>query len=386
MKKRVALLSVNVREGMGLTMMGLVRRCFLKVALASGMVFLLTSPAPAAGPEVLRITDELVKAAKAEGSVTLRHQSPVPQTDGIARAFTRQYGIKVDIDRKVGALGTQQFLIEERAGKHIVDVWWTSDYTGKEVAKKEGFLLSYTYPDVKERFIDGTYEEGWGYSDNMIKVVIQYNPQLISHAEAKRLFKTWRGLLDPSLKGKIGMTEPGGGGIPFVTYMMFYLRPEYGRDFFVNLAAQNPRVYPGSAPGREDLAAGATSVFLPNWEEVGFVEFMKGDRTAWTYPEIAPVYPSTRTFISKNAPHPNAARLFALFLTTPEGIQAFQSVGQSSTVKGAKDSREAIAKLKQTEWWKPYPLEIGWTPDEQYQVNNFDRLLKDMREILGWKR
>jgi iron(III) transport system substrate-binding protein len=380
------LLSITMRERIDWTKIGLIRRCFLNVALASGIAFLLVSPAYASGPEVLQITDELVKAAKAEGSLTYRHQQPISFTDGIVRAFTRQYGIKVDTDRKVAALGTQQFLIEERAGKHIVDVWCTSDRTGVEVAKKEGFLLSYAYPDVKNTFIDGSYYEGWGYGMFTTKIVISYNPQLISHAEAKRLFKTWRGLLDPSLKGKIGMTEPGGGGTPFTTYMMFYNRPEYGRDFFVKLAAQNPRVYPGSAPGREDLAAGAISVFIPNWEAICMEEFLKGDRTAWTYPEIAPYNAIEHTFISKNAPHPNAARLFAQYLTTPEGIQTLASVGTSSTIKGAKDTREAIAKLKQTEWWKPFPMEIAYITDAEYMEKNFPRLVKDMREVLGWKR
>ncbi|MFH1028802.1 MAG: extracellular solute-binding protein, partial [Pseudomonadota bacterium] len=327
----------------------------------------------------------LVKAAQAEGSVTLRHQSPITFTDGIARAFTRQYGIKVDIDRRVGALGTQQFLMEERAGKHIVDVWWTSDIAGREIAKKEGFLLNHTYPDLKKKFVDGTYDEGWSYSLWKINVVIQYNPQLLSHAKAKELFKTWKGLLDPSLKGKFGMTEPAGGGIPLVTYTMFYQRPEYGRDFFVKLAAQNPRVYPGSAPGREDLAAGAISVFIPNWDSIAMSEFMRGDRTAWTYPEITPSYSSTIIVISKNAPHPNAARLLAQFPMTPEGIKALQVDG-CSTLKGVEDTREAISKLKQTDWWKPYPDEIGWAPSEEYMMKNSDSLIKDMRQILGWKR
>jgi iron(III) transport system substrate-binding protein len=286
----------------------------------------------------------------------------------------------------VAALGTQQFLTEERAGKHIVDVWWTTDLTGIGTSKKEGFLLNYTYPDLKKNFVDGAYDEGWAYAMWGIKVVIQYNPQLIPHAEAKRLLKTWRGLLDPSLKGKIGMTEPGGGGIAFVTYMMFYLRPEYGRDFLVSLAAQNPRLYPGSGPGREDLAAGAISVFLPNWEEVAFQMFTKGERTAWTYPEISPDYCNDFVVISKNAPHPNAGRLFAQYLTTPEGMQVLQSVGGFPAIKGAKDTREAIVKLKQTDWWKPFPTEIGWIPNKQYQEENFQRLVKDMREILGWKR
>lgn len=370
----------------GLAVGGFIRCCFLAFVLVSAVTLLPARPAQAAGPEVLQVTDELVKAAKAEGSVTLRHNSPVDFADGMARTFTKQYGIKVDIDRRQGALGGQQFLMEERAGKHIVDVFWSTDAAGRTALRKEGFILNYTYPDVKNKFVDGTYDEGWAYGGHMVAIVISYNPQLIPHAEAKRLFKTWKGLLDPSLKGKIGMSDPAGGGTPIATYTMFYQRPEYGRDFFVKLAAQNPRVYPGSAPGREELAAGAIAVFIPNWEGIAMTEFMKGDRTAWTYPEMAPVVCTARAVISKNAPHPNAARLFAQYPMTPEGIQTVMAFDQTSTIKGVKDTRRAIPKLKQTDWWKPYPMEIAWMPDDEYIEKNYNSLVKDMREILGWKK
>jgi iron(III) transport system substrate-binding protein len=166
---------------------------------------------------------------------------------------------------------------------------------------------------------------------------------------------------------------------------MLYLLPQYGRDFFVKLAAQNPRVYPGEAPGSEDLAAGAISVFLPLGEGIARQKFMRGERTAWTYPEIAAVT-SNRQHIAKNAPHPNAARLYAQYLTTPEGIHVLINAGNPSTLKVYKDTQESTPKLKQADWWKPYPDEISWYPDMEYWVKNYDRLMKDMREVLGWKK
>jgi len=224
------------------------------------------------------------------------------------------------------------------------------------------------------------------YSPKWSEVVISYNPEHIPHDVAKEKFKTWRGLLDPDLAGKIGMNEPAGGGVPFATYLMFLRRPEYGREFLEQLAAQEPRLYPGSAPGREDLAAGAISVFIPNWESIAMIQFEQGDPTAWTYPEIAPAFANTYLAISANAPHPNAARLFTAWFFTEEGASVMHKVQARPTLKGVRDNRSAVAKLEQTGWWRPYPEDIRWIPEQEDWGKNYDELIPVMREILGWNR
>ena len=182
------------------------------------------------------------------------------------------------------------------------------------------------------------------------------------------------------------MNEPAGGGVPFATYLLFLRRPEYGRKFLENLAQQKPRLYPGSAPGREDLAAGAISVFIPNWESAAMENFLKGDQTAWTYPEIAPAFSNTYLAISKRAPHPNAARLFTAWFFTMEGAKALQAAQVRCTLKNVPDERQAIPRLKKTSWWKPYPNEIRWVPDVKDWNDNYDQLMPEMRQALGWRR
>jgi hypothetical protein len=45
-----------------------------------------------------------------------------------------------------------------------------------------------------------------------------------------------------------------------------------------------------------------------------------------------------------------------------------------------------VAKLKQTDWWRPYPEQIRWVPDTNDWVKNSEDLIPDMREALGWQR
>ena len=363
------------------------RRTMVQTGLSAAALGGLAGTSHAADPavETVNVTPELIAAAQKEGKLVMRYSTPVEDTKLMADAFEKRFGIKVQTDRKVGVLGTQQFATEERAGQHIMDVNYSADPAGMNDLAAEGLYLKFTLPDLSAKLDQGTYIPDLGYCPKWTEIVISYNPASIPHDKAKALFKTWNGLLDPSLKGRIGLNEPAGGGVPFATFLMFYRHPQYGREFLVKLAAQNPRLYPGSAQGREDLAANAISVFIPNWESVAMGTFLNGDTTAWTYPEMAPAFANTYLCISKRAPHPNAARLFSAWFFTPEGAHVIQRSQAKPTLKGVSDDRTAVAALQKTDWWKPYPESIRWVPDTQDWIAHSDELIPDMRAALGWR-
>jgi ABC-type Fe3+ transport system substrate-binding protein len=337
--------------------------------------------------ETLAINDALIEAAKKEGTVLVRFGTPAPTMAGMAKAFTEQYGIKVESDRKVGVVGTDQFRQEEQAGQHVVDVMWNVDPAGAVDLAERGFLQRFTLPDVDKILPpEAQLGENVAYVTYWYDVVIQYNPKFFTAAEAKKKFSTWKGLLDKDLAGgKIGMNEPAGGSIPFGTYMEWEQDPNYGKDFLKKLAAQKPRLYPGSAPGREALAAGEIEVYVPNWEDIAMLNFINGDRTQWTYAEFVPSIPAAFTALSANAPHPNAARLFAAWMFSKEGAQALMDLQGRPTRLGMEDTRSAIDQLKKTDWWEPIPKDRLRVPDMDKWINEYDTLMPEMRTILGWK-
>ena len=77
----------------------------------------------------LRLTyDQLMQRAENE----LVAAQPEPgQMAQMATAFETRFGIKVQVDRKVGVVGTQQFATEERVGRHVMDVNYSADPAGK---------------------------------------------------------------------------------------------------------------------------------------------------------------------------------------------------------------------------------------------------------------
>jgi iron(III) transport system substrate-binding protein len=372
---------------------GLTRRVVAGLAVASLVVACgsgggsSTSNSDAQEVETIEITEELIAAAKEEGRLLVRNGTPATTMSGLAEAFEKQYGITVQSDRKVGVVGTDQFRQEEQANNHVVDVMWNVDPPGAIDLAEEGYLQRFTLPDAEEILPpEAELGDHAAYVTYWYDVVIQYNPSLISPEEADKKFSTWRGLLDPDLAGgKIGMNEPAGGSIPFGTYLMWYQHEDYGREFLEDLAAQKPRLYPGSAPGREALAAGEIAVYIPNWEDIAMLNFMSGDKTQWTYPEVTPAIPAAFAAISANAPNPNAARLFTAWMFSEDGAQALIDLQGRPTRLGMEDTRTAIDLLEKTDWWEPMPEEILEIPDMDYWIENYDELMPDMREVLGWR-
>ena len=358
------------------------RRAVLGAFAASALV----GSARAADPvETVEITPALIAAAQREGRVLMRYSCPVDEATNMGHAFEAAFGIKVQLDRKVGVVATQLFATEERAGQHIMDVNFGSDPPGLRDLADEGLYLRYTLPDLASKLAPSATIPGLGYCPRWTDIVLSYNPSLIPHEDARKRFATWHGLLDPSLVGRIGLTEPAGGGVAFAFYLMLLRTPDYGRAFLEKLAAQKPRLYPGSAGGREDLAAGAISVFVPNWEGVAMAEFLKGDRTAWMYPERLPSFANTFLSISAHAPHPAAARLFSAWVFTPEGAKVVELAQNKSTLRGHPDGRAAVEKLRETSWWQPLPTERAWVPDQKDWDENYETLLPQIRQILGWR-
>ena len=370
-------------------MPNITRRKLLQGAAAAGAIAALNvrlAEAQAQSrPEVVGISPDLIARAKREGTIMMRYASPVEVMTPIVKEFERQFGIKVLLDRKAGSLGNQQFATEERAGQHIMDVAWVTDPLGLKRLSAEGLYLNWTIADIAKKLPANTYVEGWGYCPHWTDLMIPYNPAVVSHAKAKEIFKTWHGLLDPSLSGKIGLVEPAATNLAFLTYMMFFELPQYGRAFFQKLAAQKPRLYSGSAQGREDISAGAIGTFIPAWESAAFLAFLGGDKTAWIYPDVAPSTAENHIAISKHAPHPAAARLLAAWAFTEEGARAIMLSETRPTLLGIKDERSALIKLRQTEWFTPMRPNSSWVPSHDSWSKVYPTLMPEMRKTLGWR-
>jgi iron(III) transport system substrate-binding protein len=304
---------------------GFSRRDVLKgtAALAAGTVY--ASPLSAAAPPPSAITPELVEAAKKEGKVIYYTSIDLPIAERIAKAFEAKFpGIAVRVERS-GAERVFQRIAQEYSSRiYAVDVVNSSDAAHFIVWKREGILQPFVPEDVAKHYKPEHQDEDGQYAAFRVNLcVIGYNTSLVKAADAP---KNYADLLDPKWAGKMVKAHPGySGTIMTATQQM---ARDLGWEYFEKLAKQRiMQVQSASDPPkkldlgeRAVMADGNEYNLLQIKEKKGPVEIVYA--TEGTPFVVGP------NGIFKNAPNPNAARLFQLYCFSPECQQLVVDVGK----------------------------------------------------------
>src|SRR3954470_21588520 len=290
-------------------------------ALAASSVFAsVTSAAPAASA----VTPQLIEAAKKEGKVVFYTSIDLPVAERLAKTFEARYpGIAVRVER-TGAERVFQRIGQEYASRiHAVDVVQSSDAAHFIVWKREGILEPYVPEDVA-KFYPAEHKD----ADGMFATfrawlcVMGYNTNLVKAEDAP---KSYADLLDPKWAGKIVKAHPGYSGT--IMTATFQVARDLGWDYLEKLAKQRVMQVQSSADPPKKLALGERAVMFDGNEYNMFQQKEKGDPVEIIYPtEGAPLIIGPNGLL-KNAPNPNAGRLFQSFCFTPECQQLIIDVG-----------------------------------------------------------
>ena len=281
---------------------------------ASGAFASVTSAAPPASA----VTPQLIAAAKKEARVVYYTSIDLPVAERIAKAFEAKYsGIAVRVERSGAERVFQRIGQEYASGIHSVDVVNSSDAAHFIVWKREGMLEPYLPDDVAQYYpAEHKDPDGAFASFRAWLCVIGYNTSMVKAEEAP---KSYADLLDPKWMGKIVKAHPSySGTIMTATYQM---ARDLGWDYFEKLSKQKVMQVQSSADPPKKLALGERAVMADGNEYNMFIEKEKGTPVEIVYAtEGSPLIVGPNALF-KNAPNPNAARLFQSFCFSPEAQQ-----------------------------------------------------------------
>ena len=254
-----------------------------------------------------KITPELEAAARKEGKLVVYTSIDVKVAQDIAKAFERRYPeIKVQVERN-GAERQFAKIGQEYSSKIFnVDTVNSSDAAHFIYWKREGWLAAALPEDVKQFYPAGSYDpEGFYAPFRAGLSVIAYNTQMIQAADAPKGF---RDLLDAKWKGKLVKAHPGYSGT--ILTSTFQTSRELGWEFFEKLAAQQVMQVQSSTDPPRKVTAGERPVMVDGNEYNVFLEQERGAPIAIVYPIEGTPLVIGPSGIMKNAPNPNAARLY----------------------------------------------------------------------------
>lgn len=282
----------------------------MRKALCLGVLFISLSYAP----HSLAQDENLIQAARKEGKVVWYTSLDLPTSSKLAQIFKTQYvGIDVEVHRAGSQRVLTRFMQEVSAGIKNADVIHTSDGGHFVLLKNKGLLMRYT-PGGVDRFPASFKDnDGFHYSMRATLSTIAYNSRLVPDRDAP---KTWKGLLDPKWTGKIVTAHPGYSGI-IMTHVLALLHL-YDWDYFKELAKNKLHLVQSADDPATVVASGERPIAANGTEYIFYKSFKEGNPVRIVYPKEGIPLVISPTAIAKDAPHPNAAKLFTDFLFTQE--------------------------------------------------------------------
>jgi iron(III) transport system substrate-binding protein len=256
----------------------------------------------------------LYAAAQKEGSVVWWTAHYAQSAAEVVRdAFVAKYpGVQVDFIRQTAQVVFERVSQSLKAGAHDVDVFASTDESHYPALKSQKALATYTplgVDQLPEAFRnidpDGTYHVGaLGF------VVINYAPPTVATPPKK-----WSDLLDPQWKDKLTVGHPGFSG--FVGNWVVAMNDRYGWEYFTKLAANNPKIGRSINDTVTDIVGKERQVGAGP-DNFSLEKKAAGNPIDVQFPDDDAILIASPVAILKDAPHPNAARLFESFFYSKE--------------------------------------------------------------------
>src|SRR6201995_5980708 len=285
-------------------------------ALAAGALF--PEPLRAAAPPPSTVTPALIEGAPKEGKLSFYSALELNVAERLGKTFEAKYpGISVRVERSGAERIFQRIAQEQASNINAVDVANSTDPPHYLDWKKKDWLAPYLPDDVAKHFPadqvdpDGTYATSCAWLET-----IGYNTGLVKPEDAP---KSYADLLDPKWQGKIVKAHPGYSGA--ILTATFVLSRELGWQFFEKLAQQKILQVQSAADPPKKLLLGERAVMADGNDYNLFLSKEQGQPGAGVYASEGSPLIIVPTGIFKNAPNPNAARLFQSFFLSLEGQQ-----------------------------------------------------------------
>ncbi len=310
-------------------------------ASPSGATAAATSAATAAAKPGEVDAATLAKANQ-EGKVVFYTSLQTDDADPLVKAFMKAYpDIKVELNRKSSSKILTQFMTEAKAGKVLADVLETG---GLDLAEpySAGLLMTFAPPGAGD--IPNEYKQLGGsfVGARLALSTFGWNTTQVKPGQEP---KTWEDFLDPKWKGKI-LVEASDWDV-----MQGLAKNKWGgdeskvRDYFTKLAANKPQLIDGHTEMLAALVAGQGAL---GWglrgdtmqEQIDSKQIPGG----WSKGEV--MLRLQGAVISKDAPHPNAAKVFVNWYVSKAGGQkTLAEIGRFAAVPGmAKASYQGLGK------------------------------------------
>jgi ABC-type Fe3+ transport system substrate-binding protein len=274
---------------------------------------LATSPAARA-----QSLDELYAKAKTEGALSFDVGGPTAPWEERLKGFAEKYpGIKVTVGGGFSNVLDGQIDAQIAAKKLEVDAALLQTAADFVRWKQEGRLITFKTPGFEK--MDPAFRDKEGaYWATMINVVpYMYNTEKVAAADIPNSALDF---LKPQFNSKVVTAYPADDDVTL--WVFWHIVEKYGWGYMDKYMATKPNFIQGHLGEQRSIGSGQNLVTFDSILDITSVLKRQGQPVDTHIPTVdpLPIWPFIGA-IFKDAPHPNAAKLFISWLLSPE-VQA----------------------------------------------------------------
>jgi len=273
---------------------------------------------------VLTVVPGCQKEVKPTGTVVLYTSVPTDVIDEVKAKFEKkQPGVALDIFRSCTGKVMDKIYEEIEAGSIKADVIWVADFTIGEELKFSGQLLKYESPQATEIMPSLKDKDGYYCAARLLNMIIAYNTN-----EVKDKPTSYRDLLNPSYKGRVGLADPNYSGAALYTVATLVQSEEFGWDYFSRLYENEMQIIESNTPLNQAIADGEL------WMGITIDFMARGQKIKdpnvpidYVFPEEGAVLVPSPIAITKDSQNIAGAKAFVDFILSKEGQQLMSAQG-----------------------------------------------------------
>jgi ABC-type Fe3+ transport system substrate-binding protein len=292
------------------------------------VLFVLSHAASVQGAEWQTEWERTVEAAKKEGTVVFAAAANAELRRQLEPALKRRFGLALEYAPGRAAEQSAKIIQESNAGVRSYDVFAFGGCGGMSLIQQnvlEPLEPVLILPDVKDQknwwggliWADNVNGNKYFYSftANSGSASRWYNADLYNGSE----FRSYDDLLNPKLKGKVGILDPQYPGAGQGSWT--FLWQTKGEEFLLKLAKHELFVTANARQLVEALAKGKIAICV-GCSRHNVTPFIKAGLPLKLLPIAKEGDEATGGYavgVLKNPPHPNAAKVFVNWLLSKEG-------------------------------------------------------------------